>query len=295
MLAQPDPATHQALSDLVAALPSRTVLAFTGLSGLEGEKTELAGIAAFKLEPVLVSLCRDKGITLIERDKLQLILNEWKLEMGGLTKSDQGARELLGADIILTGKVKVDLPNVHLLLKTINLKDGKILAATEIRQPAEQYGKAALEESKSTVSVIAATPPPQQKTNQAASDDGKIKLWTVAETYAVGDKMTVFFEVSEAAFVTVVDITPDGEKTIIFPNSYQENNFCKPGIVYQIPPPDAFFSLEVTEPAGKDRIMAMTSPKPQVEQDVVKTRGLKFTNAIVNATNSRASIAFDIK
>lgn len=289
---QTDPTA--ALTKLVATLPSGKVLAFTGISGVDGEKTELSDIAYFKLEPILINLCRDKGITLIERDKLQMILNEWKLEMNGLTKSDQGARELLGADIILTGKAKIALGNVYLFLKTINLQDGAILAAAEAWQSAEQYGKAAIEEMGGKTKT-AESPPISSKGNHSASTDGKVRLWTEANSYVIGEKITVFFDVSEAAYVTIVDITPDGGKTILFPNSYQTNNFCKPGTVYQIPPPDAPFALEVTEPAGKDRIMAMTSAKPEVDQSMVKTRGLKFTDAIVSTTNSRASITFDIK
>ena len=289
------PESTKGLTALVSSVSPPSSIAFVGLRGLEGEKSELANAAFFKLEPILINLCREQGLTMIERDDLQLIMNEWKLEMNGLTKSDQGAQTLLGADIILTGKVKVELPDVHLFLKAINLKDGKILSGAEIRQPAEEYGKAALAEQKAPAPVpAAAVPPPAPITNKSASEDAKIKLWTSANSYNIGDKLTVFFEVSEAAYVSVVDVTPDGETTIIFPNSSQENNYCVPGLTYQIPSAEGDVDLEITGPIGTDRIMAMTSPKPQVAQEAAKSRGVKFTGAIVNTTTSRASIAFDI-
>ena len=284
-----------ALQKLLSALPPGKVLAFTGFSGLDSSKTELSGMANFKLEPMLIKLCNEMRLTLIERDKLELILNEWKLEMSGLTKCDKGARELLGADVILSGKINLEPGQVKLLLKAVSLQDGTILAAAEACQAAEQYiveKQVTIEtnKDKSTNSLLANG----SNLHSASSPDGKIKLWTEADSYSVGDKMKVFFEVKEAINVTLVDVTPDGEKTIIFPNQYQKDNFCQPGVIYQIPPADSAFALEVTGPTGKDRLMAMTSAKTEVDQGMIRTRGLKFTNAIVNTTTSRASIALDI-
>ncbi len=282
-----DPLTT--LTAVVAAIPAGKTLAFTGLSGPGGIKSEIAGNASLKLEPLLVAACRKKGVTLLEREKLLQIIEEWKLEMTGVTQGDQGARELLGADVILTGNVLVQLPDVHIYLKTVNLKDGAVLSAAEVLQPAESYGSAEFETSKSGPAIT-----PGGIGNRATSADGKLSLWTDSGTYTTGDKLKVFFAVAAAAYVTVVDLTPEGKKTIIFPNPYQRDNYCRPGL-YQIPPPGASFALEVTGPKGTDRLMAMTSDKPDFDQGVIQARGVKFTADIVNSTTSRASIAFDIR
>jgi hypothetical protein len=290
-----DPAA--ALAELVAAIPPGKILAFTGLGGVGGDSSEAAGGIYLRLEPVLVAACRERGVTLIERDKVQLILEEWKLEMTGLTRGDQGARELLGADVILTGSVRAGSPWVQVYLKTIGLKDGAILGAKELWLPAKQLGSTGPQAAKAPKQDAkpAAERPAAGKGNHGASPDGRVRLWSEAGSYAVGEKMAVYFEVTQAAYVTVIDVTPDGDKTIIFPNAFQTANDCKPGVTYRIPPHGASFSLQVTGPAGTDRVMALTSAKPGVDRGLPATRGLQFTDSLVSASESRASIAIDIR
>lgn len=91
---------------------------------------------------------------------------------------------------------------------------------------------------------------------------GNIKLWTDKPEYTIGDTMNVKFSVDKPMFVRIVVINSSGEVTTLFPNVYQSDSFCKPGMTYQIPPKSADFTLDVGGPVGTDRIRAIASSTP---------------------------------
>jgi peptidoglycan hydrolase-like protein with peptidoglycan-binding domain len=91
---------------------------------------------------------------------------------------------------------------------------------------------------------------------------GTIKLWTDKGEYTIGDTMMVKFSVDKPMFVRVVVINSTGEVSTLFPNVYQSDSFCKPGEVYQIPPSNGDFTLDIGEPRGTDKIRAIASNVP---------------------------------
>jgi len=279
------PSTKTSLANLVKELPQEKLLAFIGLRDLNGSNTSLATAVFHSIEPQVLQACQAQNIQLIERDAMQLILDEWKLEMSGLTGGDKGARELLGADIILTGKVAREGQMAHLYLKALDLSNGTILSATEAWQTLPQG-----------ITEQAENPPSSnQWGNKATSADGNLKLWTETKGYSFGENLAVFFEVATPGYVTLIDITPDGEKTVLFPNAVMKDNYCRPGTTYRMPPADSPLQIEITGPAGIDRIIGFTSDKPGLDSRVIQTRGVKFTNKLVATTQSRTAISISIK
>lgn len=283
---------HEVLTLLVDGLPVGKSVAFVGLENLQGEKTELSRNVFYALEPQLLEICRERNIQLVEREDLKAVMDEWLLEMSGFTTKDEGARELLGADIILMGKVAVDSDRVNVYLKMMSLENGILLGSGTVSQEADFYGGASVarEANGHNLSEVK-----QIKGNRSKSDDNKIRIWTEKESYRIGEPLVVFFEVDEASYVTIVDITPDGEKKVIFPNPYMQNNYCEPGVTYQLPPPNAAFGMDVTGPVGRDRIIVMTGNEPEIDSSVMRTRGIKFTQKIVKSSTSRAGIVIDIE
>jgi len=87
----------------------------------------------------------------------------------------------------------------------------------------------------------------------------------------------------------------DGEVTVIYPNVFQQDNFCSPGKVYQVPPENGDFTLEVTPPAGIDRLKAIASPSPIAQELMSGTRGIQFTKKIVDSGMTRAQLSFEIE
>lgn len=98
--------------------------------------------------------------------------------------------------------------------------------------------------------------------NAVLSTDGQLRIWTQAQHYRIGEKVKIFFEVSTPMYVRIMNISSSGEINELFPNEFQRDNLLKPGNNYQIPPENDPFTLDVTGPAGTDRIIAFASPRP---------------------------------
>ncbi len=98
---------------------------------------------------------------------------------------------------------------------------------------------------------------------------GKIKVWTEKSRYKIGDNLQVNFSVEKPMYVRVALIDSNGEVTQLFPNPYQENNYCQPGIEYQIPPKNSDLELTIFGPTGVDHITAVAKPK-QFSAEVMK-------------------------
>jgi hypothetical protein len=89
-----------------------------------------------------------------------------------------------------------------------------------------------------------------------------IKVWTNKKEYQIGEKITFSIKAEESCYLTLLDIGPSGNITVIFPNKYHKDNFIISGVTYQIPGPDYGFEFDVHGPAGLERIKAMATLKP---------------------------------
>lgn len=94
------------------------------------------------------------------------------------------------------------------------------------------------------------------------AEDGSLKLWTNKSDFSIGENMVVSFSVDKPMFVRLVVINSAGEVSTLFPNVYQSDNYCKPGVMYQVPPQSADFSLDIGAPRGVDKIRAIASSTP---------------------------------
>lgn len=95
-----------------------------------------------------------------------------------------------------------------------------------------------------------------------AKEQGKIKVWTDKRNYKIGGTLTISFDVDRTLYVQIFIVNSVGKVTALFPNPYQLNNRLKPNQTYQIPPKNAGFTLDISGPKGKDRIIALASSKP---------------------------------
>ena len=95
------------------------------------------------------------------------------------------------------------------------------------------------------------------------SEDPSFKLIISTDKidYHIGEKLNFFIETSMSCYLTLLDFSPDGTITVLFPNGNQKNNKISPGKIYKIPPivplgKSKAFSLMIQEPSGLDRIKA---------------------------------------
>ena len=348
---------HLSLAEAASALlkntPNDQPIAFVELTDGSGRSTRLTSEIFPIVETSLVKAGLQTKLAFIERKDIKLIMDEWTLDSLENGAADRGARSLLGADKIVTGKISLEKDAVRCTLKLVNLQDGQIVAIAEAWLPAnpnyhklqgevpdseapvtteahntepEEKGqtketfasltmgdkkakpkakaspKAALTPTtvkvKKMVSAQGSLPlpaAPASHANETTSEDGYLHFWTDRTAYKIGESLTVFFEVKKPLHVQILDVTPDGEVTTLFPNPEQKETFCQPGIVYQVPPPNASFAFEVTGPAGVDRLKALASPTPIALPAETQVRGIKLTQKLTQAAKTRASLSTRIE
>jgi hypothetical protein len=84
-----------------------------------------------------------------------------------------------------------------------------------------------------------------------------VSIWTDQSTYAVGEAVTIYFSVSEASFIYIYDIQPDGIVRLIFPNAYSQGNFVSAG-THSLP--DGSYKFTVAPPIGTENLQIFASP-----------------------------------
>lgn len=117
--------------------------------------------------------------------------------------------------------------------------------------------------------VIAQSKPKPVPAKKVEEFSGNIDLKTNKDVYNLGEQMTVSFTVDQPMYVRLSVISSDGSVATLFPNAFQNDNYCKPGETYQIPPSNSSeFSLDIGEPKGVDKIRAIGSAAPIVSGQV---------------------------
>ncbi len=90
----------------------------------------------------------------------------------------------------------------------------------------------------------------------------RIHLWTNKQDFRKGDNITFSFRTDRDCYLTLVDISTDGELNVIFPNCYHKDNYVRAGKTYTIPGPDYGFEFEVGGPTGIERVKAIATLTP---------------------------------
>ncbi|MCY3844096.1 MAG: DUF4384 domain-containing protein [Acidobacteria bacterium] len=115
--------------------------------------------------------------------------------------------------------------------------------------------------------VYDAIPPPRPAT--AGGDELRVLAWVDRPdyTYASGEGVRVFVETNKDAYVTVLNVDPTGESTVLFPNRYQSDNFVAAGRPLQVPAATARFRIVVSGNVGTEllKVIASTRPIPLFE------------------------------
>ena len=102
---------------------------------------------------------------------------------------------------------------------------------------------------------------------ETVADDGlQVLAWVDRPdyTYASGEDVHVFVEPNKDAYVTVLNVDPAGETTVLLPNEHQPDNFVPAGRAMQVPDPNARFRIVVSGTVGTEllKVIASTEPRP---------------------------------
>lgn len=111
----------------------------------------------------------------------------------------------------------------------------------------------------SGLAALASNPTPLGLIIDPTPSPVSLSIWTDRSSYAIGESVTIHFNVSQPAFVYIYDIQPDGITRLIFPNAYSQSNYVGPG-TYTLP--DAGYRFTVAPPTGTERLQAIASLVP---------------------------------
>ena len=130
-------------------------------------------------------------------------------------------------------------------------------------------GRAAAEEQSAsrTLSVSQATikgvTPPSRP---AVGDALDVVAWVDRpdSTYARGEQVRMFVETNRDAYVTILNVDPAGQTTVLFPNEYQSDNLVRANSALEVPEPGSNSQVVVTGTVGTEliKVIASTDPIP---------------------------------
>jgi hypothetical protein len=98
--------------------------------------------------------------------------------------------------------------------------------------------------------------------------DGRVpgvRVWTRPGEGArlhPGARVNIFFRPTSDAFVVILDIDTKGRVRKLFPRHGRDDGFVPGGVTVALPGPGARYRLQVTGPAGTERIVAYASSEP---------------------------------
>lgn len=97
------------------------------------------------------------------------------------------------------------------------------------------------------------------------STEFKVDVWTDKgdnATYSVGENLTIYFKVTQDAYVYIWNINAKGEIRLIFPNKYNQDNFARANVIYSIPSPKDTYKLRIAPPYGREVVHILASKTP---------------------------------
>jgi len=84
-----------------------------------------------------------------------------------------------------------------------------------------------------------------------------VSIWTNKASYTIGESVTIYFSVNQAAYIYIYDIQPDGIVRLIFPNAYAPQNYVSAG-THTLP--NGLYKFTVQPPTGQEQLQIFASP-----------------------------------
>ena len=123
-------------------------------------------------------------------------------------------------------------------------------------------------------------------------------------TYAYGDRVRLFVQTNKDAYVTVLNVGPDGATTLLFPNRGADNR-VRANTVTEIPDPGAEASIAVSGTTGAEliKVIASTRPVPLFDRaqlasagpfQTLRTRAYETARNLSVVMTSQVSAEWDV-
>lgn len=241
-------------------------------------------------------------VGVIERENLDEIMNELALSMTGAIAED----EVMEAAKLSSAEKFVFLEESdNWIAKIVDTQTGrtdKIFRDQNLENLAEKVGQQL--EHQINLDMLGNIQHTNPKMNLSIS--------TNQAEYDVGESVQFTFSADVDCYVTILDIQPNGDIIVLFPNEFSPDNFIRGGTVYKIPSDDDEFAIAATSPgletvkviATLDNIDILDSQflsqgifsevKPNKKEELVKSLAIVSTG-MKNKRWGTAEIQFEIK
>ena len=81
-------------------------------------------------------------------------------------------------------------------------------------------------------------------------------------TYAIGEAVRLFVRANKDAYLTVINVGPTGNTTMLFPNAFQTDARVRGGQTVEIPAAGSGAQFRVSGPVGRELIKVIASTRP---------------------------------
>ena len=119
--------------------------------------------------------------------------------------------------------------------------------------------------------TLQAVSPPEAST-LAPGGSLNVVAWVdrADSTYALGDSVRMFVQTNKDAYVTVLNVDPNGETTVLFPNRYQSANLVQANRPLEVPAPNSQSRIVVTGSVGTEMLKVLASTERVPWLDAVR-------------------------
>lgn len=205
-------------------------------------------------------------------------------------------------DLYVNGSYRMERDGLQIIAKLIDVQNNTYLGSGSVLMDRRAI-------SPEDLKVLETSPPQGSGGLQAADEEYRqeldklvyarpknaafdVKVWTNKKEYEIGDKIVFYVKAERDSYVTLFDITPGGDATVIFPNAFHRNNFIRAGQTYQIPAPEYGFEFHISGPAGLERVKAIATLEPGLPVDLNLKQGFHtFQRGTTQGTRDISVIA----
>jgi len=244
------------------------------ISNIPPEKEPVLGVVPFtdlrsnRVTPFSRILNEDIKTILARAEDLKL--KEIKIEEG---KSPEEIAEANSLDYYMTGSYRMEKTGLEIRSRLIDTQTKNIQSSANIAIKRNELNPddLALIETMSEEFKFAQNKKSYQEhleklvAAKPLDSSFDVRVWTNKKEYEVRDnfiekeKIIFYVKSQKSGYLTMLDVSPNGNITVIFPNKFRRDNFIEARVTHQVPSPDYNFEFEVTGPAGLERIKAIVT------------------------------------
>ena len=244
------------------------------IPGIEGKDKELNEL----ITGILVSdLSKSGQLSLVERKDLDKIINEVKLGALGIIKDDEAIKigKISGVEDVLLGSYSIVNDKLIINVRLIEVETAKILQGFSIEgkiNSPEFYAHQLAFEIHHYLTGDDINDQELTGKNAAGNiiKDTEILLGFdkegITPEYVTNEKMKIKFEViskvTKEYYVTIINISSEGDINLLYPNQLHQDNKVEPNKIYEIPGDNDGFNLEVYGKPGKATVVGIVTEQP---------------------------------